>query len=223
MELIRADGYAIYKLQRNWCIHCNCTPAVTCEARAALNKSEHRNAVHNFAYTPQESILRGDCEENRNSGLRGGTEIAHIGRESTRSELNAGDSRPISFNKLRRRRSEDEAPSTPNAPVLRRHRRPHKSGRASSPATIAEAVRVLKSATREIRAGPAVNGRRRAPFTALVRGVPFSLASPSAGVNGRRARVAGVRRAIAPNKLNALIQHLSAGLPVSTCLMHTSR
>ncbi|GBP53176.1 hypothetical protein EVAR_28519_1 [Eumeta japonica] len=27
-----------------------------------INKSEHRNAVHQFAHTPQESVLRGDCE-----------------------------------------------------------------------------------------------------------------------------------------------------------------
>ncbi|GBP18126.1 hypothetical protein EVAR_12907_1 [Eumeta japonica] len=41
-----------------------CTPIATCEARAAIYKSEHRNAVHHFAHTPQECVLRSDHEEN---------------------------------------------------------------------------------------------------------------------------------------------------------------
>ncbi|GBP00592.1 hypothetical protein EVAR_76883_1 [Eumeta japonica] len=40
-----------------------CTPTATCEARAAISKSEHRNAVHHFVHTPQEFVVRGDCEE----------------------------------------------------------------------------------------------------------------------------------------------------------------
>ncbi|GBP21908.1 hypothetical protein EVAR_7121_1 [Eumeta japonica] len=47
----------------------SCTPTTTCEAHAAINKSEHRHAVHHFAHTPQESVLRGDCEENPKCGL----------------------------------------------------------------------------------------------------------------------------------------------------------
>ncbi|GBP14411.1 hypothetical protein EVAR_92397_1 [Eumeta japonica] len=69
MQLIHAGGCAIYKLQRNWCIRCSRTPAATCEARAAINKSEHRNAVLHFARTPQESVLRGDCEGYLKCGL----------------------------------------------------------------------------------------------------------------------------------------------------------
>ncbi|GBO99585.1 hypothetical protein EVAR_730_1 [Eumeta japonica] len=63
MQLICTGGCAIYNLQRNWCIRRSCTPTTTCEARAAINKSnEHRNAIHHFAHTPQESVLRGECE-----------------------------------------------------------------------------------------------------------------------------------------------------------------
>ncbi|GBP66130.1 hypothetical protein EVAR_51299_1 [Eumeta japonica] len=64
MQLICAGGSAFYKLQRYWYIRRSCTPTATCEARAVINKSEQRNAVHYFAHTPQKSVLRGDCEEN---------------------------------------------------------------------------------------------------------------------------------------------------------------
>ncbi|GBP16394.1 hypothetical protein EVAR_9976_1 [Eumeta japonica] len=50
------------------CIRRSRTPAATCDARAAINKSGHRNAVHHFAHTPQEPVLRGDCEENPKCG-----------------------------------------------------------------------------------------------------------------------------------------------------------
>ncbi|GBP51210.1 hypothetical protein EVAR_85421_1 [Eumeta japonica] len=56
------SGYAIYKLQRNRRIRRSCTPNATHEARAVINKSDHQNAVHHFAHTPQESVPRGDCE-----------------------------------------------------------------------------------------------------------------------------------------------------------------
>ncbi|GBP05141.1 hypothetical protein EVAR_3456_1 [Eumeta japonica] len=62
MQLIRAGGCAIYKLPRNLCIRRSCTLIATREVRAAINKSEHGNAVHHFVHTPQESVLRGDCE-----------------------------------------------------------------------------------------------------------------------------------------------------------------
>ncbi|GBP29638.1 hypothetical protein EVAR_79187_1 [Eumeta japonica] len=45
------------------------TPTGTCEARAAINKSEHRNAVRYFARTTRECVFRGDCEENPKRGL----------------------------------------------------------------------------------------------------------------------------------------------------------
>ncbi|GBP09203.1 hypothetical protein EVAR_4067_1 [Eumeta japonica] len=61
MQFICAGGYAIYQLQHNWCIRRSCTPTATCEARVALNKSEHQNAVHYFVHTPQESVHHGDC------------------------------------------------------------------------------------------------------------------------------------------------------------------
>ncbi|GBP70904.1 hypothetical protein EVAR_48869_1 [Eumeta japonica] len=63
MQLIRAGGCPIYELQRNRCIRCSCTPTATCQARAAIKKFEHLNAVHHFAHTPPECVLRGDCEE----------------------------------------------------------------------------------------------------------------------------------------------------------------
>ncbi|GBP47501.1 hypothetical protein EVAR_30589_1 [Eumeta japonica] len=44
-------------------------PTVTCEANTAMNKSQHRSAVHYFVHTLQESVLRGDCEENPKYGL----------------------------------------------------------------------------------------------------------------------------------------------------------
>ncbi|GBP87705.1 hypothetical protein EVAR_61930_1 [Eumeta japonica] len=69
MQLIYAGGCANYKLLRNCCIRRSCTPTATCEAHAAINKSEHRNAVHHFAHTPKESVLLGDCEENPKYGL----------------------------------------------------------------------------------------------------------------------------------------------------------
>ncbi|GBP52496.1 hypothetical protein EVAR_32052_1 [Eumeta japonica] len=47
-----------------------CTPTATCEARAAINKSEHGNAVHHLAHTPQEFVLRGDSEGNPKCGLK---------------------------------------------------------------------------------------------------------------------------------------------------------
>ncbi|GBP45014.1 hypothetical protein EVAR_33443_1 [Eumeta japonica] len=40
-------------------------PIGTCEARAEINKSEHRNAVHHFVHTPQESVLRRRRERRR--------------------------------------------------------------------------------------------------------------------------------------------------------------
>ncbi|GBP78290.1 hypothetical protein EVAR_57136_1 [Eumeta japonica] len=39
-----------------------CTPVATCEAHAAINKSEYRNAVHHFAL--RKSVLRGNNEGN---------------------------------------------------------------------------------------------------------------------------------------------------------------
>ncbi|GBP40782.1 Ubiquinol-cytochrome-c reductase complex assembly factor 2 [Eumeta japonica] len=39
------------KRKEKKCIRRSCTPTTTCEARAAINKSEHRNAVH-FVHTP---------------------------------------------------------------------------------------------------------------------------------------------------------------------------
>ncbi|GBP52403.1 hypothetical protein EVAR_4686_1 [Eumeta japonica] len=54
--------FAIYRYMRDWCIRHSCTPTATFEPRAAINKSEHRNAVRHFAHTPQESVLRGDCQ-----------------------------------------------------------------------------------------------------------------------------------------------------------------
>ncbi|GBP76629.1 hypothetical protein EVAR_54590_1 [Eumeta japonica] len=45
------------------CIRHRCTPTATCEARVSRNKYKHRNGVHHFARTPQESVLRGDCED----------------------------------------------------------------------------------------------------------------------------------------------------------------
>ncbi|GBP40087.1 hypothetical protein EVAR_33662_1 [Eumeta japonica] len=64
--LNEAGGCAIYKMQQNWC---SCTPTATCVARAAINQSEPRNAVHQFAHKPQESVLRGDCEGHAKCGL----------------------------------------------------------------------------------------------------------------------------------------------------------
>ncbi|GBP03607.1 hypothetical protein EVAR_101900_1 [Eumeta japonica] len=62
LELKKTDdphgGCAIYRLQRNWCIRRSCTLTATCEAPAAINKSERRNSVHHFAHKPQESVLR---------------------------------------------------------------------------------------------------------------------------------------------------------------------
>ncbi|GBP63929.1 hypothetical protein EVAR_40180_1 [Eumeta japonica] len=55
--------------ERNSCIRRSCSPAATRDARAAIIKSEHRNAVHHFAHTPRESVLRDDCEENPKCGL----------------------------------------------------------------------------------------------------------------------------------------------------------
>ncbi|GBP34606.1 Histone-lysine N-methyltransferase SETMAR [Eumeta japonica] len=51
------------------CIRRSCTPAATCEARAVINKSEHRNAVHHFDHTPQESVLRDNYIGNPKCGL----------------------------------------------------------------------------------------------------------------------------------------------------------
>ncbi|GBP49061.1 hypothetical protein EVAR_81621_1 [Eumeta japonica] len=62
-------GCAIYKLQRNWCICRSCTPAATYKARAAINKSEHRNAVHYFAHIPHESVPEATVKEIRSAGL----------------------------------------------------------------------------------------------------------------------------------------------------------
>ncbi|GBP94277.1 hypothetical protein EVAR_102924_1 [Eumeta japonica] len=92
---IYADGYAIYKLQRNCCIHLSCTPAATCEARAAINKSDHLKTL---------SIILPTCRMNpysettvkeiRSASLRGGAEIAVTNTEmyrfaqSTKSMLN---------------------------------------------------------------------------------------------------------------------------------------
>ncbi|GBP65503.1 hypothetical protein EVAR_38842_1 [Eumeta japonica] len=42
----------------------SCTPVATCEAPAAINKPVHRNSVHHCAHTLQESVVRGDREEN---------------------------------------------------------------------------------------------------------------------------------------------------------------
>ncbi|GBP52077.1 hypothetical protein EVAR_41980_1 [Eumeta japonica] len=53
------------------CLRGSCTPAATYETRAAISKSEHRNVVHHFAHTPQEPVLRGDCEGNPKCGLTG--------------------------------------------------------------------------------------------------------------------------------------------------------
>ncbi|GBP35068.1 hypothetical protein EVAR_75271_1 [Eumeta japonica] len=60
------------ELTKKKCIRRSCTPAAICEVRTAINKSEHRNAVHNFAHTPQESVLRCDCEGLGSVGFRVG-------------------------------------------------------------------------------------------------------------------------------------------------------
>ncbi|GBP06382.1 hypothetical protein EVAR_4536_1 [Eumeta japonica] len=60
-EICEVYGYALSIIIR--------TLAATSETRAAINKSEHRKAVHHFAHPPQESVLRGDCEGNPKCGL----------------------------------------------------------------------------------------------------------------------------------------------------------
>ncbi|GBP94453.1 hypothetical protein EVAR_67794_1 [Eumeta japonica] len=62
-DIIIIGRCAIYKQQRHWCIRRSSIATATCEARAAINKSEHRNAVYYFTHTPEEFVFRGDCEK----------------------------------------------------------------------------------------------------------------------------------------------------------------
>ncbi|GBP85918.1 hypothetical protein EVAR_83531_1 [Eumeta japonica] len=66
---VQADVRPIHKLQRNRCIRHSCTTTATCEARAALNKSEHRNAVHHLNTHHKNQYSEVTVKENPKCGL----------------------------------------------------------------------------------------------------------------------------------------------------------
>ncbi|GBP00862.1 hypothetical protein EVAR_2206_1 [Eumeta japonica] len=67
---------AVYKLHRNWCIRHNCTLTATYETLAVIKKSDHRNADHHFAHTPQE--IRSPRQLYKKSEARAYAAVAEI-------------------------------------------------------------------------------------------------------------------------------------------------